>query len=238
MWLKRIPLVVQIQTLFLSSPLCLAADAANSECLLSLAIDTIWRNHWLDHCSSLCQPRWDSRLFVEIPIQQCLVLFVRWEVMGHDRYVRSFHLHALCSTIAFVFLSTGPTVSGSAVRGKVGQSVTVPCFYSVEKTQDITSMCWGRGSCPASKCDQTIIWTDGWKVTEQYNHRYMLKGNLLTGDVSLTIVNAEEADSGTYCCRVEVRGLFNDQKNNLNVVIEKGEYRGAFFMVHSATEIS
>ncbi|NWX14805.1 HAVR1 protein, partial [Aegotheles bennettii] len=131
------------------------------------------------------------------------------------------HLCALCSTTTFVFLSTGPAVSESIVKGKVGQNITVPCFYSVKKTDDITSVCWGRGSCPNSKCSQTIIWTDGWKVTEQYNRRYMLKGNLPSGDVSLTIVNAEEADSGIYCCRVEIPGWFNDLTNNHEVVIEK-----------------
>ncbi|NXD76413.1 HAVR1 protein, partial [Halcyon senegalensis] len=130
-------------------------------------------------------------------------------------------LHALCSTTTFSFLSTDHTVSESLVKGKVGQNVTVPCFYSVKTKGDITSMCWGRGSCPASKCYQTIIWTDGWKVTNQYDSRYMLKGNLLWGDVSLTIVNAEEADSGTYCCRVEIVGWFNDQRSNHRVVIEK-----------------
>ncbi|XP_075367124.1 hepatitis A virus cellular receptor 2 homolog [Mycteria americana] len=116
---------------------------------------------------------------------------------------------------------SSPTVSGSLVKGKVGQNITVPCFYSVKGTQDITSMCWGRDSCPVSKCYRTIIWTDGWKVTEQYNSRYMLKGNLQMGDVSLTIVNAEEADSGIYCCRVEISGWFNDQTSNHKVVIEK-----------------
>ncbi|NXY87720.1 HAVR1 protein, partial [Alcedo cyanopectus] len=131
------------------------------------------------------------------------------------------HCHALCSITTFVFLSTDPTVSKSLVKGRVGQNITVPCFYRVKTTHDITSMCWGRGSCPASKCYQTIIWTDGWKVTEQYNSRYMLKGNLHLGDVSLTIVNAEEADSGMYCCRVEISGWFNDQMSNHRVVIEK-----------------
>ncbi|XP_063204827.1 hepatitis A virus cellular receptor 1 homolog isoform X2 [Chroicocephalus ridibundus] len=120
-----------------------------------------------------------------------------------------------------LILFTGPTVSGSLVKGKVGQNITVPCFYSVRREQDITSMCWGRGKCPASKCYQTIIWTDGWKVTQRSNSRYILKGNLVTGDVSLTIVNAVEADSGTYCCRVEISGLFNDQISNHNVVVEK-----------------
>ncbi|NXJ39659.1 HAVR1 protein, partial [Ciconia maguari] len=120
-----------------------------------------------------------------------------------------------------LILFTDPTVSGSLVKGKVGQNITVPCFYSVKGTQDITSMCWGRDSCPVSKCYRTIIWTDGWKVTEQYNSRYTLKGNLQMGDVSLTIMNAEEADSGIYCCRVEISGWFNDQRSNHKVVIEK-----------------
>ncbi|XP_026714219.1 hepatitis A virus cellular receptor 2 isoform X6 [Athene cunicularia] len=120
-----------------------------------------------------------------------------------------------------VFLSTGPIVSGSLVKGEVGQNITVPCFYPVKGTQDITSMCWGRDSCPASKCYRPIIWTDGWKVTQRYSSRYILKGNLLMGDVSLTIVNAEEADSGIYCCRVEISGWFNDRTSNHKVVIEK-----------------
>ncbi|XP_076206244.1 hepatitis A virus cellular receptor 2-like isoform X2 [Aptenodytes patagonicus] len=126
-----------------------------------------------------------------------------------------------CMSWILLILFTGPTVLGSLVKGKVGQNITVPCFYTVRRTQDITSMCWGRDSCPVSKCYQTIIWTDGWKVTEQYNRRYMLKGNLQMGDVSLTIVNAEEGDSGIYCCRVEISGWFNDQTSNHKVVIEK-----------------
>jgi len=60
-------------------------------------------------------------------------------------------------------------------------------------------------------------------VTERYDRRYTLAGNLLKGDVSLTIMNAEEADSGIYCCRVEISGWFNDQTSNHKVVIEKGE---------------
>ncbi|NWH52676.1 HAVR1 protein, partial [Fregata magnificens] len=130
-------------------------------------------------------------------------------------------LCALCSTTTFAFLSTGSTVTGSLVKGKVGQNITVPCFYSVKSREDVTSMCWGRGRCPISKCSWTIIWTDGKRVTGQHDSRYMLKGNLLMGDVSLTIVNAKEADSGIYCCRVEISGWLNDQRNNYNVVIEK-----------------
>ncbi|NWI97293.1 HAVR1 protein, partial [Pitta sordida] len=120
-----------------------------------------------------------------------------------------------------LFLSTGPTVSELPVVGEVGQNITVPCFYQVQGSQDITSMCWGRDSCPSSKCYRPIIWTDGWRVTEQHSSRYLLLGNLRKGDVSLTILNAEEADSGTYCCRVEIHGWFNDQRTNHKVLITK-----------------
>ncbi|NXX82846.1 HAVR1 protein, partial [Urocolius indicus] len=148
------------------------------------------------------------------------------------------HLCVLCPTTTSVFLSTGPTVSEPLVKGEVGQNVTVPCFYNVESTQDVTSMCWGRGSCPISKCFQTIIWTDGWKVTEQYNSRYTLKGDLTRGDVSLMIVNAEEGDSGTYCCRVEILGWFNDQRSNHEVVIEKARISTASPRTYTSEQTS
>uniref|UniRef100_A0A452GGY8 Ig-like domain-containing protein n=1 Tax=Gopherus agassizii TaxID=38772 RepID=A0A452GGY8_9SAUR len=118
-------------------------------------------------------------------------------------------------------LFTGLSVSGSPVRGVVGQNVTLPCKYRVNHQNDVTTMCWGRGSCPSSQCSQTILWTDGRRVTERQSSRYRLEGNLAQGDVSLTIVNAAEADGGMYCCRVEIPGWFNDQLNNLEVVIEK-----------------
>ncbi|XP_069725288.1 hepatitis A virus cellular receptor 1 homolog isoform X2 [Phaenicophaeus curvirostris] len=128
---------------------------------------------------------------------------------------------SFCLNWILLILFTGPSVSELLVKGTVGQNITVPCFYSVKRTQDITSMCWGRDKCPVSKCYRAIIWTDGWKVTEQHSSRHLLKGNLQMGDVSLTILNAEEEDSGIYCCRVEIAGLFNDQTSNHKVVIEK-----------------
>ncbi|NXC29790.1 HAVR1 protein, partial [Campylorhamphus procurvoides] len=130
-------------------------------------------------------------------------------------------LSCICVNWILLVLFTGPTVSERVVVGEVGQNITVPCTYRVRSTRDITSMCWGRGSCPNSQCSRTLIWTDGRKVTEQHSSRYLLQGNLLEGDVSLTIMNTEEADSGIYCCRVEHRGWFNDQKVNLKVVIMK-----------------
>uniref|UniRef100_A0A7M4F3E4 Ig-like domain-containing protein n=1 Tax=Crocodylus porosus TaxID=8502 RepID=A0A7M4F3E4_CROPO len=82
-------------------------------------------------------------------------------------------------------------------------------------------MCWGRGPCPTSQCSDLILWTNGRRVTQQQDNRYQLRGNLLRGDVSLTILKAREADAGTYCCRVEIHGWFNDQKTNVDVVIER-----------------
>ncbi|OXB73923.1 UNVERIFIED_CONTAM: hypothetical protein H355_008218, partial [Colinus virginianus] len=141
----------------------------------------------------------------------------------------------LCTIyLMLVFLSTGPTVSGLVVKGEVGQNITVPCFYRVKTKNDITSMCWGRDACPSSKCSHPIIWTDGQRVTEQYHTRYVLKGNLLKGNVSLTILNAQETDSGTYCCRVEIPGLFNDETTNLRVVVERARVSTASPLTHTS----
>ncbi|NWR05210.1 HAVR1 protein, partial [Paradoxornis webbianus] len=130
-------------------------------------------------------------------------------------------LSHICLNWALLVLFTGSTVSELVVIGEVGQDVTVPCHYNVQSRNGITSMCWGRDRCPNSKCSRPIIWTDGWKVTEQHSSRYQLKGDLQRGDVSLTIVAAREEDSGTYCCRVEIPGWFNDQLINRKVVVNK-----------------
>ncbi|XP_054144235.1 uncharacterized protein LOC128944810 [Melozone crissalis] len=130
-------------------------------------------------------------------------------------------LSHICLTWVLLVLLTGSTVSESIVIGEVGQDISVPCRYSVWNRDSITSMCWGRGSCPKSKCSRPIIWTDGWRVTEQHSSRYQLRGDLHRGDVSLTIVDARESDSGTYCCRVEIPGWFNDQLINHKVVVRK-----------------
>eukprot|EP00075_Anas_platyrhynchos_P003538 XP_005029962.1 hepatitis A virus cellular receptor 1 homolog isoform X1 [Anas platyrhynchos] len=135
-------------------------------------------------------------------------------------------------------LLTGPAVSELRVTGEVGQNITVPCSYTVNEKSGTTSMCWGRGPCPASKCSETLVWTDGWKVTYQSHSKYLLRGKLHAGDVSLTIINAKEADSGTYCCRVEIPGLFNDQLTNLQVVIKKARISTASPHTYTSTQTS
>lgn len=127
-------------------------------------------------------------------------------------------------TIAFLLLSAAfPLICGQTVRGIEGQPITLPCFYNVKKTSDITSMCWGRGSCPSSKCNEVLIWTDGYQVTHQSSARYKLHDNIARGQISLTISQARMSDAGTYCCRIEHQGWFNDEKKNIRLDMEKGD---------------
>uniref|UniRef100_W5MTA2 Ig-like domain-containing protein n=1 Tax=Lepisosteus oculatus TaxID=7918 RepID=W5MTA2_LEPOC len=119
-----------------------------------------------------------------------------------------------------LFLFTG--VSALTVRGSVGQDVTLPCRYSVTDL-GVTTMCWGRGELPLSGCNNMIISTDGQSVNSRLSERYQLLGQLTGGDVSLTILHAQESDSGLYGCRVEIPGWFNDQKHTVNLIVTKGD---------------
>ncbi|NXO32927.1 TIMD4 protein, partial [Cisticola juncidis] len=109
------------------------------------------------------------------------------------------------------------TVSQAVVRGTVGQPVTLPCSYHVKRLKDISDMCWGRGSCPNSKCNKQVLQTTGSRVTSRLSQRYNLHGPVSSGDVSLTIAAAQAEDAGIYCCRVEIPGLFNDIKRNIRL---------------------
>uniref|UniRef100_A0A3B3TGL7 Ig-like domain-containing protein n=1 Tax=Paramormyrops kingsleyae TaxID=1676925 RepID=A0A3B3TGL7_9TELE len=119
-------------------------------------------------------------------------------------------------------------VSSKMITGFVGYNVTLPCSYDAKYYRPIY-MCWGRSEIPYSGCDNEIIATDGFKVTRRKSHRYQLSGDLNQGDVSLTIISAEMGDSGIYGCRVEIPGLFNDLKNQVNLTI-KSKYDRSFFV--------
>lgn len=117
---------------------------------------------------------------------------------------------------------TAPTVSQGVVRGTVGQPVTLPCFYRMARPRDVYDVCWGRGACPHSKCHGEILHTRGSRVGSVASQRYILRGDISSGDVSLTIRAAVEEDAGVYCCRVEVPGPFNDIKRNIRLELAKG----------------
>ncbi|XP_066445299.1 uncharacterized protein [Eleutherodactylus coqui] len=137
----------------------------------------------------------------------------RSDVLGCRQEMRH-----LCRRLCFyVLLATGLVAPAEPVTGPLNGRVTLPCTYSFAPA----SMCWGRGKCPLSKCSDAIIWTDGHKVTWKKLDRYQLLGNISHGDVSLTITGATKEDEGTYCCRVEIRGLFNDKKKEVTVEIHE-----------------
>ncbi|OCT88124.1 hypothetical protein XELAEV_18016754mg [Xenopus laevis] len=127
----------------------------------------------------------------------------------------------LCTCV--LLLLPALSVGAEHVRGSVGGTVILPCTYSV--TGGTTSMCWGLGHCPKSKCLDQILGTDsdGKKVIWHKSERYRLLGKIKQGDVSLTITELTLSDSGTYCCRVEIPGWFNDLKMEIQVSVDEEE---------------
>ncbi|NXK05047.1 TIMD4 protein, partial [Herpetotheres cachinnans] len=114
---------------------------------------------------------------------------------------------------------TAHTASETVVRGVIGQSVQLPCLYRVARPKDVSDMCWGRGPCPNSKCSNKILHTTGNRVTFRKSQRYNLRGYISYGDVSLTIGKVKAEDAGTYCCRIEISGWFNDIKQNIRLEV-------------------
>ncbi|NXS64890.1 TIMD4 protein, partial [Pandion haliaetus] len=129
-------------------------------------------------------------------------------------------MHRRLPTLIFPCSSlTVHTTSEAVVKGVIGQPVQLPCFYQVTRQKDISDMCWGRGPCPNSKCSNKILHTTGNRVTFRKSQRYSLRGYISYGDVSLTIGSVKAEDAGTYCCRVEIPGWFNDIKRNMRLEV-------------------
>ncbi|XP_075622541.1 uncharacterized protein LOC104631640 isoform X3 [Balearica regulorum gibbericeps] len=114
------------------------------------------------------------------------------------------------------------TASETVVRGVIGKPVKLPCSYQVARLKDVSDMCWGRGPCPNSKCNNKILHTTGNRVTYRKSQRYSLQGYISYGDVSLTIAKVKAEDAGTYCCRIEIPGWFNDIKQNMRLEVVRG----------------
>uniref|UniRef100_A0A3P9KR28 Ig-like domain-containing protein n=1 Tax=Oryzias latipes TaxID=8090 RepID=A0A3P9KR28_ORYLA len=107
----------------------------------------------------------------------------------------------------------------SIVITTVGTNVVLTCTYDA-KYYGPLSVCWGRGAIPNSGCGNQVIKADGTSVVSRLSERYVLRGNLGQGDVSLTILQAVEADSGIYGCRVDIPGWFNDQKQEVTLTVK------------------
>ncbi|XP_029339802.1 T-cell immunoglobulin and mucin domain-containing protein 4 isoform X2 [Mus caroli] len=113
-----------------------------------------------------------------------------------------------------------PAASEDTIIGFLGQPVTLPCHY-LSWSQSRNSMCWGKGSCPNSKCSAELLRTDGTRIISRKSIKYTLSGKVQFGEVSLTISNTNQGDSGVYCCRIEVPGWFNDVKRNVRLELRK-----------------
>uniref|UniRef100_A0A3Q3N022 Ig-like domain-containing protein n=1 Tax=Mastacembelus armatus TaxID=205130 RepID=A0A3Q3N022_9TELE len=123
------------------------------------------------------------------------------------------------------FMITTLTVVGCGSRkvvGRTGQNVTLPCNYDV-KANGNRSICWNRGDIPLNGCNNLLIATGSYKVTEnnRVSSRYRLLGSVDEGDVSLTILNLTEEDAGRYGCRVDIP-WWTDDKYHIDLVIDRG----------------
>ncbi|XP_029028575.1 T-cell immunoglobulin and mucin domain-containing protein 4-like [Betta splendens] len=105
--------------------------------------------------------------------------------------------------------------------GLMGQNITLPCYYDI-KHHGERSICWNRGEIPSLGCNNLLISTDGFKVKQDVRgSRFQLLGRLDRGDVSLTVLNLTEDDAGRYGCRVDIYGLFNDEKHYSELTVNR-----------------
>ncbi|XP_034399412.1 Down syndrome cell adhesion molecule-like isoform X2 [Cyclopterus lumpus] len=122
----------------------------------------------------------------------------------------------LCCNLLFCLLLG--CVSAESIIATVGEDVTLICNYDAQSYGKLPA-CWGRGAIPNRGCAEEVIRSDGASVINRLSERYLLRGDVGVGDVSLTIRQVEEGDSGTYGCRVEIPGWFNDHKHQLTLTV-------------------
>ncbi|AWO99601.1 putative hepatitis A virus cellular receptor 1 -like isoform 2 [Scophthalmus maximus] len=117
-------------------------------------------------------------------------------------------------TVLFV-LSGGPFSSVSCFKVAEGAVASLSCQYSVKRF-GLSRVCWGRG-CGTFWCNNILVQTDENGVISKVADRYRLTGDVLDGQMDLDILNVRRSDSGPYCCRVDVDGIFNDKKLIMNL---------------------
>ncbi|KAK2849250.1 hypothetical protein Q5P01_009084 [Channa striata] len=125
----------------------------------------------------------------------------------------------LCvSLLPFLLCQLLGYVSAESVVASAGENVTLPCNYDAQE-HGRHPVCWGRGAQFHWDCADKVIQSDKTSVTSRMSERYLLLGDLDQGDVSLSIIGVEERDSGTYSCRVEIPGWFNDLTHEMTLTV-------------------
>ncbi|XP_069366361.1 T-cell immunoglobulin and mucin domain-containing protein 4 [Paralichthys olivaceus] len=100
-----------------------------------------------------------------------------------------------------------------------GGVASLSCQYSVKRF-GLSRVCWGRG-CGTFWCSNILVQTDENGVISKVSDRYRLMGDILDGQMDLDIENVRWTDSGQYCCRVDIDGIFNDEKVIMNLRVMK-----------------
>ncbi|KAK9514930.1 hypothetical protein VZT92_025611 [Zoarces viviparus] len=122
--------------------------------------------------------------------------------------------------IIFLFvLSGGHFSSVCGFKVAEGGVASLSCQYSVKRF-GLSRVCWGRG-CGTFWCNNILVQTDEHGVVSKVAERYRLTGDVLDGQMDLDILNVRRKDSGPYCCRVDVDGIFNDKKVIMNLRVVK-----------------
>nr|XP_019965129.1 PREDICTED: hepatitis A virus cellular receptor 1 homolog isoform X2 [Paralichthys olivaceus] len=121
--------------------------------------------------------------------------------------------------IVLFFLSGREFSSISCFKVPEGGVASLSCQYSVKRF-GLSRVCWGRG-CGTFWCSNILVQTDENGVISKVSDRYRLMGDILDGQMDLDIENVRWTDSGQYCCRVDIDGIFNDEKVIMNLRVMK-----------------
>ncbi|XP_070700230.1 T-cell immunoglobulin and mucin domain-containing protein 4 [Pempheris klunzingeri] len=121
--------------------------------------------------------------------------------------------------IVLFLLSGGHFPSLTCFKVPEGGVASLSCQYSVKRF-GLSRVCWGRG-CGTFWCNNILVQTDENGVVSKVADRYRLTGDVLDGQMDLDILNVQRTDSGPYCCRVDVDGIFNDKKVIMNLRVIK-----------------
>ena len=110
--------------------------------------------------------------------------------------------------------------SVTAVKVTEGEAAILTCQYSVKRF-GVSHVCWGR-DCGTFWCNDILLQTDENGMISKLSDRYRLTGDALAGRLDLLILQAQRTDSGLYCCRVDIDGIFNDKKVTHSLRVIKG----------------